>query len=828
MKVLKIIKSKTKFKMNKLKFKILMLFALPLLGFLTNCEQNKENSLRPDVQKVSLTASTNAEAGTDAFIENTRVRLTIYEGESGTTTIAKSYSEGGTEGQEISNAEFTFDEKRTIDLYLEDGKKYHITQFDVLEGDTGDEIEYQLAQEDIPIDLASPDANLSIKVLLQEYTAKVEPAPEEGPAKKQISFNPEYVTDNKYSFQISFKIKDDSETEVPLAIDKNTKNNYDFKVKLKVNDGKEILHLGEDYNIFNVVEDTDNKTYPSIKITLPNTYEHYINEASDKFFLEVTDVNKKVEDKEYYDVSGALKGSDNDEVTVILEKHPTKKQTTTTTPFISTWTTNPKLASYQHSKDISEEKQIKLPLVPNGSYNFTVDWGDGTSNHITQFDAKQVKHTYENEGTYTIQINGELKGWSFGWLYSKDDKKFSYYGDAEKLIGISSWGDLDFGETEYQFFHAKNMSITATDIPKFSDTRSFKGMFKYAESLKNVPRMDSWDVSNITNMEEMFYNVKQFNEPIGSWDVSNVTNMRKMFSTMKFNQPIGSWDVSNVTNMAMMFYNNEKFNQPIGSWNVSKVTNMQAMFEGDKQFNQPIGSWDVSNVSTMDRMFNNAVSFDKNIGQWNVSKVSDMSNMFSGAELFNQDLNQWNVSNVKNMCSMFSQAFKFNGEISSWDVSNVTDMANMFNGAHSFKGDLSRWDVSQVTSMSHMFYEADSFNADISKWNVSKVVSMFRMFYNASSFDQNIGSWNIILNSGMKEMFYGVTLSTQNYNALLEGFSQKAKLIHQRLQTIPYFKDKPFEFDGGNSKYSPEYKQYRDILTDKYNWTITDGGQTGI
>ncbi len=733
-----------------------MLFALPLLGFLTNCEQNKENSLRPDVQKVSLTASTNAEAGTDAFIENTRVRLTIYEGESGTTTIAKSYSEGGTEGQEISNAEFTFDENRTIDLYLEDGKKYHITQFDVLEGNTGDEIEYQLAQEDMPIDLSSPDADLSIKVLLQEYTAKVEPGPEEGPAKKHISFNPEYVTDNKYSFQILFKIKDDSETEVPLAIDKNTKNNYDFKVKLKVNDGKEVLHLGEDYNIFNVVEDTDSKTYPSIKITLPNTYKHYINEASDKFFLEVTDVNKKVEDKEYYDVSGALKGSDNDEVTVILEKHPTEQQTTTTTPFISKWTTNPKLASYQHSKDISEEKQIKLPLVPNGSYNFTVDWGDGTSNHITQFDAKQVKHTYENEGTYTIQINGELKGWSFGWLYSKDDTKFNYYGDAEKLIGISSWGDLDFGETEYQFFHAKNMSITATDIPKFSDTRSFKGMFRYAESLKNVPRMDSWDVSNITNM--------------------------------------------------------------------------QAMFEGDKQFNQPIGSWDVSNVSTMKRMFNKAVSFDQDISQWNVSKVTDMSSMFYNVAQFNQDISGWDVSSVTKMAFMFRGAIAFNQPIGDWKkkTQNVIDMEGMFYHAPSFNQDISGWDVSKVTDMAYMFYNASKFNQPIGKWNVSKVLSMFKMFYNASSFDQNIGSWNIDNVNGMTNMFHNVALSTQNYNALLKGFSEKAKTIYDRWQKESHYRDKAFNFNGGNSKYSPEYKQYRDILTDKYNWTITDGGQTGI
>jgi len=47
-----------------------------------------------------------------------------------------------------------------------------------------------------------------------------------------------------------------------------------------------------------------------------------------------------------------------------------------------------------------------------------------------------------------------------------------------------------------------------------------------------------------------------------------------------FNQPIGSWNVSNVTNMVEMFRDATAFNQPIGSWNVSNVTDMSYMFEG--------------------------------------------------------------------------------------------------------------------------------------------------------------------------------------------------------------------------------------------------------
>ncbi len=48
--------------------------------------------------------------------------------------------------------------------------------------------------------------------------------------------------------------------------------------------------------------------------------------------------------------------------------------------------------------------------------------------------------------------------------------------------------------------------------------------------------------------------VSNFNQPIGNWDVSNVTDMYGMFFELStFNQPIENWDVSNVTNMFRMF-----------------------------------------------------------------------------------------------------------------------------------------------------------------------------------------------------------------------------------------------------------------------------------
>ena len=133
------------------------------------------------------------------------------------------------------------------------------------------------------------------------------------------------------------------------------------------------------------------------------------------------------------------------------------------------------------------------------------------------------------------------------------------------------------------------------------------------------------DTSKITDMSKLFYDNKRQNfKGIETWDVSNVTNMSGMFyGATNFNQDIGNWDVSKVTDMSDMFYEAESFNGDIGNWNVSNVKDMRKMFYVAKSFNQPIGSWNVSNVTDMAEMFYYAKSFNQDIGSWDVSNVKD-------------------------------------------------------------------------------------------------------------------------------------------------------------------------------------------------------------
>ena len=163
--------------------------------------------------------------------------------------------------------------------------------------------------------------------------------------------------------------------------------------------------------------------------------------------------------------------------------------------------------------------------------------------------------------------------------------------------------------------------------------------------LDTYGEINTWDVSAITDMSELFKDHNTFNEQISNWNTSNVINMRYMFSgATSFNQNIGSWDTSNVVYMSGMFKDAHSFNQDISNWNTSNVFDMDEMFYYATSFNQDIGYWDTSIVRDMDSMFFYAESFDQDIGSWDTSAVTEMSNMFYYATSFNQDISNWDFN----------------------------------------------------------------------------------------------------------------------------------------------------------------------------------------
>ena len=137
--------------------------------------------------------------------------------------------------------------------------------------------------------------------------------------------------------------------------------------------------------------------------------------------------------------------------------------------------------------------------------------------------------------------------------------------------------------------------------------------------------------SNIRNLVKLWLEhdentIKTYGH-ISTWDVSEVTDMSELFSVKQINNK----DEYKDEDISKFNRNISKFNQDISSWNTFNVTNMSYMFKFAVSFNQDISSWDTSNVTNISYMFFEALSFKyrkKILLCWDISEVTNISYMF--------------------------------------------------------------------------------------------------------------------------------------------------------------------------------------------------------
>ena len=194
--------------------------------------------------------------------------------------------------------------------------------------------------------------------------------------------------------------------------------------------------------------------------------------------------------------------------------------------FITKWKTD--------NEGLSSSNQITILTRKTFSYDYDIDWGDGTINKNVN---GSITHTYSIAGIYRVKIARK---------FPQIIATYHQLGEPLRIISIEQWGKIKWKSMYESFLGCENLVGNFIDTP---------------------------DLSHVENMENMFDSAKLFNSDISDWDVSNVKYMSGMFfEAEKFNQNIENWDVSNVKKMNAMFYNAKSFsNQDLSSWNVSKV-----------------------------------------------------------------------------------------------------------------------------------------------------------------------------------------------------------------------------------------------------------------
>ena len=243
------------------------------------------------------------------------------------------------------------------------------------------------------------------------------------------------------------------------------------------------------------------------------------------------------------------------------------------------------------------DKTITLPLPAAGTYNFVVDWGDGTTGIVTAYNDADISHTYATEGVKIVSIKGKMTHWSF-----------NNGGDKLKITDVLSGGSTGLTSLYGGFYGCSNLRFVANDSKWTKDVKDTRYMFGNCTIFNSD--ISAWDVSSVTNTGYMFYNCSAFNSEISAWDVSSVKVMNRMFySCSVFNSDISSWDVSSVTDMNRMLLDCSAFNSDISAWDVSDVTDMTRTFYNCSTFNSDISAWDVSDVTTISDMLYGANAF---------------------------------------------------------------------------------------------------------------------------------------------------------------------------------------------------------------------------
>jgi surface protein len=255
--------------------------------------------------------------------------------------------------------------------------------------------------------------------------------------------------------------------------------------------------------------------------------------------------------------------------------------------FVSTW--------------LVQKRVLALPLFEGFDYDFTVDWGDGKSDHITSYDDPNAVHIYEINGNYTLTISGKLGLWR------------SYKVSSCELLAVHHLGDCHWQDLSNAFYGCKMLESYNGAIPKTVKDLSF--MFDECESLERVSLSNS-HTYNVKNMRHLFSNCKRLKYlDLSSFCTKNTKSMKSMFegaSALNF-LDISNFNTSKVESMEKMFKDCHSLESlDLNHFKTYSVESFRNMFTHcNSLLRLNVDFFDTSNANDMDYMFRGCSSLKK-------------------------------------------------------------------------------------------------------------------------------------------------------------------------------------------------------------------------
>ncbi len=441
----------------------------------------------------------------------------------------------------------------------------------------------------------------------------------------------------------------------------------------------------------------------------------------------------------------------------------------------------------------SSERRITIPTT-GGGYNYSVDWGDGT---IETGFTGNASHSYATAGIHTVRIIGDFPRIYFYVAPSNDN-----------ILSIEQWGTISWTSMREAFATCQNLVLNADDVPDLSLVEDLSLMFLGASTfVDNKDKMNSWDISNVRNLERMFESAASFNEPLHNWDTSNVENMDYMFYVASsFDQSLGDWNLSNVFSLLNILsfsdISSENYDATLIGWAeqspgdtirprrglgtirtsyclgtdarrilTSAPHNWSITDQGQNcDFtNAFVTTWQTTTAdeditipttgagynyivdwgdgTTITSETGNATHTYTSAGAYEVKIIGDFPRIYINGNSAARDkiiaVDQWGTQQWTSMENAFTRC--------SLLVINATDSP----------------DLSLAKSMKKMFEMTSSLvdhGGNMGNWDVSTIEDM-REVFDSSNFNENISTWNVSAVKDFSSMFFRNTSFNQNLDS---------------------------------------------------------------
>ncbi|WP_395319520.1 mucin-binding protein [Fructilactobacillus frigidiflavus] len=355
------------------------------------------------------------------------------------------------------------------------------------------------------------------------------------------------------------------------------------------------------------------------------------------------------------------------------------------------------------------DQPVEVPKTDENSKLNQANTALAATNNVTQGTWGTANWNYDNDSkVVTVQGNqnttfGTINEPRFpdavtkividGKVKANQDSSFAFanYSDLTEIDGINNIDTSDV--TNMQSMFAEDYKLAKLDGLQDWDVSNVTNLSSFFLNDRSLTKVNvGWkDTSKFTDINTAFSNIlspmdytKGINNQIGNNDHNGLREI----------DGLNTWDVSHVTNMNNLFYNDYVLSSlDLSNWNTASLTSCNNMFQSNYYLtNLNLTGWNTKNVTDMSYMFCGLGTYTAYYGTLPV---------ITG-------LNSFDTSNVTNMSYMFHSYTGNYLDLSSFDTSNVTTMERMLDTSSLLTLDLSNFDTTKVTNMNNMFNSDDN------------------------------------------------------------------------------------------------------------------------